>query len=183
MDNLSENDIDETILPKIYTQSYTKKALIDGVLHIPLKNYVGEDGSLAEILKVSETGEVEQLKQFKIVQINSTMLTPGTIKGWHLHLKQNDLWYVMPTSHLIVCLWDVRKNSPTKGTVMRFALGEGNAQILFIPKGVAHGAANFSQKNAEVLYFVDQKFDINNPDEKRIPWNALGDDFWNPQKD
>ena len=37
--------------------------------------------------------------------------------------------------------------------------------------------------SAELLYFVDQKFDINNPDERRIPWDSLGENFWKPQRD
>lgn len=50
-------------------------------------------------------------------------------------------------------------------------------------KGIAHGSLNLSHKPAELLYFVDKQFDINNPDEKRIPWDAKGEDFWKPQGD
>lgn len=181
--HLAENDIDATVAPKIYGQSYKAKAKIDGVIIIPLKNHVGEDGDLSEVIKTTANGDVEGLSGFKIAQINSTKIYPGTIKGWHLHFKQNDLWYVMPPSHLLVGLWDVRENSPTKGNVMRLALGGGNAQLLYIPKGVAHGTTNVTTKDARILYFVDQTFDLNNPDEKRIPWDALGKDFWIPAKD
>lgn len=181
--NLTDSDIDQSIAPKLYSQAYKEKVRIEGVQFISLKNHVGEDGDLSEVLKITQTGEVEGITDFKIAQINSTKLSPGTIKGWHLHFKQNDLWYVMPSSHLLVCVWDVRKFSNTKGAVMRFAMGGGNSQLLFIPKGVAHGAANVSQKDTHILYFVDQKFDINDPDEKRIPWDSLGADFWRPLRD
>lgn len=180
---LTKNDIDESIAPKIYVQDYKEKVNIEGVVLIPLKNFVGEDGDLSEILKITESGEVEGLKGFKIAQINRTKVYPEIVKGWHLHFKQNDAWCVSPSSHLLVCLWDLRKSSPTKGAVARFSLGGGNSQLLFIPKGVAHGASNVSQKDAEILYFVDQYFDAKNPDEKRIPWDSLGKDFWKPHKD
>jgi len=180
---LTDQDIDDNIAPKIYSQIYKEKIQIDGVHLIQLKNHVGEDGDLSEILKISEAGFVESMPDFKLAQINSTKLYPGTIKGWHLHFKQNDLWYVIPSSHLIVCLWDIRKDSNTKDSVMRLTMGGGSSQLLFIPKGVAHGAANVTNNEAQIIYFVDQKFDVNNPDEKRIPWDSLGKDFWNPRRD
>lgn len=182
-EQLTEQDIDESITPKMYSQEYKEKVTIEGVKLINLKNFVGEDGDLSEVIKLNNAGEVEGVPGFKIAQINSTKIYPGTIKGWHLHFKQNDLWHVLPSGHLIVCLWDVRKSSPTKGKTMRFALGGGNTHLLFIPKGVAHGASNISTHDAQVLYFVDQKFDMNNPDEKRIPWDSLGADMWVPKKD
>lgn len=181
--HLSENDIDEEIASKMYSQSYAEKDTIEGVSLITLKNFVGEDGDLSEVLKFTLTGEVENLPHFKLAQINRTKLSSGAVKGWHLHFKQNDVWHVLPSSKLLVGLWDVRKASPTHGKKMRLALGGGNAHLLFIPKGVAHGAANISEKDAEMLYFVDQKFDLQNPDEKRMPWDSLGKDFWQPQRD
>lgn len=180
---LSENDIDETVASKVYTQKYSEKAVIEGVSIISLKNNVSEDGDFSEIVRITESGEIEQLPGFKIAQINRSKLYPGAIKGWHLHLRQDDLWHVLPSTHLLVGLWDLRKSSKTKGVTMRIALGGGNSKLLFIPKGVAHGAVNITSKAAEVFYFVNQKFDINNPDEKRLSWDSLGADFWKPLKD
>ncbi|CAN5207757.1 dTDP-4-dehydrorhamnose 3,5-epimerase family protein [soil metagenome] len=181
--HLSEHDIDDEIVSKLYTQSYGAKDKIEGVMLIALKNFVGEDGDLSEVLKFTESGEVENLPGFKVAQINRTQLSSGSIKGWHLHFRQNDVWHVLPSSTLLVGLWDVRKASPSYGKKMRLALGGRASHLLFIPKGVAHGAANNSQKDAEMLYFVDQKFDLQNPDEKRMPWDSLGKDFWQPQRD
>lgn len=182
-ENLTENDIDEQVAPKIYTQTYGKKPVIDRVSLVQLKNFIGEDGDLSEVIKFTKEGNVEGFADFKIAQINRTKLYPWAIKGWHLHLAQDDLWHVLPSSHLVVGLWDIRKSSKTKGVAMRIALGGGESKLLFIPKGVAHGAVNVSSKEAEVLYFVNQKFDVNNPDEKRLPWDSLGADFWRPLKD
>lgn len=182
-ENLTENDIDAAVAPKIYTQTYGNKPTIEGVSVINLKNFVGEDGDLSEVIKITEEGNVEGFPGFKIVQINRTKLYPGAIKGWHLHFKQDDLWHVLPSSHIIVGLWDLRNSSKTKGAVMRIALGGDESKLLFIPKGVAHGSVNVSKKVAEVLYFVNQQFNVNDPDEKRLPWDSLGADFWKPLKD
>ncbi len=181
--SLTESDIDGNIASKIYSQGYKEKVTIEGVQIFPLKNHVGEDGDLCEVLRIAANGEVENIKDFKLAQMNRTKIYPGVVKGWHLHFKQNDLLHVTPSSHFIVGLWDVRKSSPTNGAVMRLALGGGNSHLLYIPKGVAHGASNISQSEAEVLYFVDQKFDMHNPDVKRIAWDSLGSDFWNPKRD
>lgn len=182
-ENLTEKDIDVTIAPKLYTQKYSGKPLIDGVSTFQLKNFVGEDGDFSELMRLSSDGEIEGIPGFSVQQINRTKLYPGTIKGWHLHFKQDDVWYALPSSYVIVGLWDLRNSSKTKGAVMRIVLGGGESKLLFIPRGVAHGSVNISKKEAEVLYFVNQKFDINVPDEKRLPWDSLGADFWRPLKD
>lgn len=181
--SLTENDIDQQVLPKVYTQTYGNKPVIEGVSIVTLKNFIGEDGDLSEVIKFTKEGTIEGFDGFKIEQINRTKLYPRAIKGWHLHLRQDDLWHVLPSSHIVVGLWDIRSSSKTKGAVMRVVLGGGESKLLFIPKGVAHGAMNVSQKDAEVLYFVNQRFDASNPDEKRLPWNSLGADFWKPLKD
>lgn len=181
-DHLTEQDIIE-VPQKLYTQAYKEKVDIEGVSLISLKNNVGEDGDLGEVIRTTDNGEVEQIPGFKIAQINRTKLYSGAIKGWHVHFRQEDVWFVLPSSHLIVGLWDLRKSSKTKGSVMRLALGGGNSQLLFIPRGVAHGSVNISQKEAEVFYFVNKKFNIEDPDEKRLPWDSLGVDFWTPKKD
>jgi dTDP-4-dehydrorhamnose 3,5-epimerase-like enzyme len=47
---------------------------------------------------------------------------------------------------------------------------------------VAHGLVNISKKESNMLYFVNQQFNIEDPDEYRLPWDTLGEDFWTPIK-
>lgn len=182
-DSLTLSDLDETLSGKIYTQNYSSKKTIDGVKIIPLEKHLAEDGDFAEIIRLSENGELEQVQGFRLAQVNRTKLNPGSLKAWHLHFNQDELWYLIPTGLLFVGLWDVRKDSPTKGVAMRIVLGGGKSNLLFIPKGVAHGSANFSPEAVELFYFVNQKFNLANPDEHRIPWDSLGTDFWAPERD
>lgn len=181
--NFSLNDVDEKIKEKISTQNYSAKRIIEGVKIINLKNNVGEAGDFSEILRIDENNELETLPGFKIRQINRTKLLPKGIKAWHLHFEQEELWYINPRDHLFVGLWDIRKNSSTNGVTMRVNLGGGTSQLLLIPKGVAHGSANFSEKPIELYYFANQRFNRENPDEKRIKWDILGSEFWSPIKD
>lgn len=183
MKNLTIDDIDPTAVKKIYTQSYNKEELIEGVRLIQLDNHVSEEGDFCELIRLNENGALINLPFFKLTQINRTKLYSQSIKAWHLHFSQNEIWYISPADHLLVGLWDTRKESKTKLKTTRLVLGGGNSQLLFIPKGIAHGNRNLSTKSVELFYFVDKLFNVDDPDEKRLPWDILGADFWLPQRD
>lgn len=180
---LTTNDLVDQYQSKIYNQSYNKEKIIEGVKIVDAHINVGEDSDFSEVLRIDERGELIVFPGFRLKQVNRTRLHPNSIKAWHLHLKQDEIWYVMPRYHLLVGLWDLRKNSNTKDIRMRVILGGGKSQLLYIPKGVAHGSANFLNVDVDMLYFVDQLFDKKNPDEKRLNWNILGEDFWQPARD
>ncbi len=182
-EGLKITDLIDTASSKLTTQNYSSNESIDGVEIIELETHVGEQGDFSEVLVLNEAGEVEGIPGFKLAQINRTRLLPNSIKAWHLHLKQYEMWFVPPTSQLFVGLWDVRKDSSTSGKSLRINMGGGKSEILIIPKGVAHGSGNFSGKEAELIYFVNRSFNRENPDEHRLPWDTLGSDFWTPAKD
>lgn len=177
------DDIDEKIRPKVYTQDYSPKILIDGVKIIQLKHAVGEEGDFSELMRLNEKGEFNEIPGFSVRQINRSTQFPNSIKAWHMHLKQDELWYVPEESQLLAGLWDIRKNSKTHGITNRIVLGETTHRMLYIPRGVAHGSANFSTNQGIIIYFMNGQFDIKHPDEHRIPWDSLGADFWKPERD
>lgn len=180
---LTLGDIDEKIKPKVYTQNYDHKPTIDGVKIIQLKEMSGEDSDFSEILRITSSGEAELFPGFRIAQINRSTQIAGSVKAWHLHLIQDEIWYVPDESRLLTGLWDVRANSPTKGVTMRIPMGGGSRRMVFIPHGVAHGSVNLTAQTGSIMYFMNSQFDTKNPDEHRIPWDALGADFWTPQRD
>ena len=163
-------------------QDYSKKAVIDGVQILNLNMFVDDGGALAEIIRVDDNGNLVLFPDFKVKQSTFSQMMPGTIKAFHLHYNQEDVWFVMPYDRLLVGLFDARKDSPTYQKMMRFVLGAGRAQALYIPRGVAHGLANVWQNPANMIYFVNQWFDAVNPDEHRLPWDIVGDDFWDIRK-
>jgi len=179
---LTLSDIDEKARGKIYIQDYSAKPTIEGVKIIPVKNYISEDGDFSEIIRM-KNGKVAGLEDFEVVQLNRSKLLPGSIKGWHLHFQQEDIFYLPPSDFLLVGLWDLRRNSKTNGISMKITLGAGQSSLLYVPRGVAHGMANVSNQDIELFYFVNQQFDFKNPDERRLPWNSAGEDFWQPKKD
>lgn len=180
---LSTDDILTQIKEKVYSEDYSDKTSIEGVKILTLKTFPSEEGDFGELMRLGEKAEIEVIPSFTVAQINRTTLLGESVKAWHLHLKQDEIWFVVPSGHVLVGLWDVRKNSPTCGAIMRVILGCGQSKLLFIPKGVAHGSKNLMPDPTELFYFVNKQFDIHDPDEKRIPWDAKGKNFWKPQGD
>ncbi len=165
----------------LVNQNYSKKSTINGVEIIPLRTFPEEGGLFCENLRIQENGQIsywnalgEQkiLEKFILRQINSSVLRPETIKAWHIHKLQTDVWMVPPGGgHLFVGLWDLREDSPTHKIFMRIYLGEYHIALLRIPPGVAHGARALENNSALLTYFIDQHF--NPEDEFRLSWDAL----------
>jgi len=179
---LTLDDINQDARGKIYIQDYSAKPTIEGVKIIPVRNFIGEDGDFSEIIRLSN-GEIEEIPGMNVTQINRSKLLPGAIKGWHMHFEQEDIFYLPPSDSLLVGLWDLRKSSETSGVSMKITLGAGVSSLLYIPRGVAHGMTNISGEPIDLFYFVNQQFDAKNPDERRLPWDSLGADFWTPIRD
>lgn len=178
-DHLSHDNIDSALRDKVFIQDYSQKPIIEGVQVKEIRNMVGEDGDFSELIRLTENGEVEGFPGFKVRQINRSKMLPGAIKAWHLHFKQDEIQTVNPENHLVIGLWDVREDSPTKGVTMKLTLGGGKAHLIYIPKGVAHGYMNVSKRPATILYFVSEQFNSEDADERRLPWNSV-EGFWEP---
>jgi len=182
MNNLSKDDLKKDIQSKVFIQDYSKKPVIEGVKIIEIKRFTGEDGTFEELVRVNEEGCLEVFPEFKVRQINRSKILPNAVKAWHLHFKQEDIWYVEPEDHMILGLWDLREKSPTKDLKMRVVLGAGFSRLVYIPRGVAHGVVNVNNQPGTIIYFVNAQFNFQDPDEHRLKWDAVGADFWIPEK-
>jgi dTDP-4-dehydrorhamnose 3,5-epimerase len=176
---LTRNDIAENFRDRVTVQDYSPKPTIDGVRFLPLKRFVDDGGSFMELGRLTK-GELQDVPGFEARQVSYSTMLPGVIKAFHLHFNQSELWFVPPESRLVMGLLDVRAKSPTSGARMRFVMGDGQARFVFIPAGVAHGAANLSDRTGQIIYFMNQQFtpEPDKSDEKRLPWDVLGADFW-----
>ncbi len=174
--------IDPKYQKKVTFQEYGKKKTIEGVQIVNINIMSATDGYFLELARLTDKGHLEQFPGFEVRQINFSVVEPGGIKGWHMHYKQEDLWYISPDSMVLVGLRDLRKDSPTMGVEMKFSMGNHKSQLLLIPRGVAHGVANISTKPAVMVYLINQQFDINDPDERRLPVDKFGKDFWEMPK-
>jgi dTDP-4-dehydrorhamnose 3,5-epimerase len=181
---LSAADLRPDIASRLSTQQYDGKPRLHDVLLLDLRASLDAGGAFMETARLDENGRMKALPDhdFRVRQTNYSEIEPGAVKAWHLHFNQEDVWFVPPRDRVLVGLWDVRADSPTSGLTMRFVLGAGRPQLLYIPRGVAHGVANLGAAPAQVWYFVNQEFDPQAPDEHRLPWDAAGAEFWEIEK-
>jgi dTDP-4-dehydrorhamnose 3,5-epimerase len=175
---LIPSDIGPAYRELVSTQEYPKRRLIDGVQILDLRLLQDDGGSFAEIVRFDDTGHLLAIPEFQVRQSSYSLVLPGAIKAFHLHYNQDDVWFVPPSDRMLVGLVDTRAESPTYRETMRFVMGAGKAQIVYIPRGVGHGCANIGNVPATILYYVNQHFDLADPDERRLPHDLLGDAFW-----
>jgi dTDP-4-dehydrorhamnose 3,5-epimerase len=176
MVNISKNYAD-----LITVQEYNQKQSINGVKLIDLKLHADDGGEFLELGRLDQ-GKMKSLPDFEVKQFSWSRLLPGTVKAFHIHRRQADLWYVSPFDRVLVGLADLREESPTYNVKIRLVLGGSQAKLLYIPRGVAHGAGNPWSQPATVVYFTDKEFDPANPDEGRLPYDLFGQDFWTIKK-
>ncbi|MBX3136690.1 dTDP-4-dehydrorhamnose 3,5-epimerase family protein [Candidatus Obscuribacterales bacterium] len=179
---LTKDEIGQDFIGGLSVQDYQKKPTIEGVQLIDLKLMLDDGGCFTELLRLDENGNFAQIPDFKVRQSNYSQMMPGVIKAFHLHFNQEDVWFIHPYDRLLIGLFDARKESKTYNNSMRFVMGGGRPQLLYIPRGVAHGLANVWNTPASMIYFVNQFFDVHEPDEHRLPWDILGEDFWQIKK-
>ncbi len=177
---LTPGDLVEDAARDLARQSYAPRPPIAGVTLGEVPVFRSPDGLFAEVVRLDPERQVEGVAGFRPVQWNWSLLEPGAVKAWHLHLDQEDLWIVPPDSALLVGLVDLRRRSPTASTVQRLALGGGRCHRLLIPRGVAHGVANLGTRPQAMLYAVNRFFsaDPEQTDEWRLPWDRFGASFW-----
>ena len=136
--------------------------MIDGVQIKKLRVIPDERGRLMEVLRSDD----ELFEKFGQAYI--TTAYPGAVKAWHYHKKQTDHFCVIKGMMKVV-LYDARKDSPTKGEVNEFFLGEHNPILLKIPKMVYHGFKTISETEAVCLNIPTEVYVYDDPDEHRVP--------------
>jgi dTDP-4-dehydrorhamnose 3,5-epimerase len=135
--------------------------VIHGVVTKNLRVIPDERGFLMEILRRDDSF-FEKFGQAYI-----TVVYPGVVKGWHYHLRQTDHFCVVKGMGKVV-LYDRRPDSPTKGEINEFFMGERNPILLRIPPGVVHGIKGIGVEPAYLLNIPDEPYDYAQPDEHRI---------------
>lgn len=143
--------------------------MIEGVQIKKLKVYQDEPdlkqkakpGYFVEVLRQTD----KLLKKFG--QSNFTVAPSGTIKAFHSHRYQDDLWFVA-SGYAGIVLYDARKKSPTYGKTQVIYSGEGDYKLVLIPVGVAHGYKVLSRTPCALFYHVTHEYNRKKPDEIRI---------------
>jgi len=138
--------------------------LIEGVELKQLKKNVDERGYLCELLR-KDWGI---FKEFAMAYFSITF--PGVVRAWHKHpqSRQEDRMCVIEgTAKMAV--YDDREESPTKGLINEFILGEDNLALLKIPGECWHGVKALGVKPVLLINFPTKLYDYEKPDEERLP--------------
>jgi dTDP-4-dehydrorhamnose 3,5-epimerase len=138
---------------------------IDGVWVKDLAVIPDERGRLMEILRADDDG----FETFGQVYISTTY--PGVVKAWHLHKVQDDNFCCVKGMVKLV-LYDARDDSPTKGTLTEYFIGDHNPKLVRVPAGVYHGWKCISEDESIVVNVPTEPYNREAPDEYRAAWNT-----------
>jgi dTDP-4-dehydrorhamnose 3,5-epimerase len=98
-------------------------------------------------------------------------LRPGKAKGWGLHKLHDDRYFLMH-GELLLVLYDVRPDSPTRGLVSKIVLSDYDRRLINIPAGVWHANWNIGREDVVVVNFPTRPYDHENPDKYRLPLDS-----------
>jgi dTDP-4-dehydrorhamnose 3,5-epimerase len=145
-----------------------KKLKIPDVILIKPKVFEDERGFFMETFNNSDFEKFGIV--FKPVQENHSKSKYGVLRGLHFQkepYQQAKLVRCIKGKIFDVAV-DIRRNSPTFSKHISVILSAKNKNILFIPKGFAHGFQVLS-KEAEVTYLVDAPYSKEH--DNGIIWN------------
>jgi dTDP-4-dehydrorhamnose 3,5-epimerase len=140
--------------------------LIDGVRVSPVAIWPDDRGYFLEVIRIGQ-GLAAHFSP-ETTQVSTALSYPGTIKAFHFHKHQTDLW-VPATGMLQVALVDLRAQSPTFGVKNTMYLGALRAWQVLVPPGVGHGYKVIGESAATLVYVTNRFY--NPADEGRIPYN------------
>jgi dTDP-4-dehydrorhamnose 3,5-epimerase len=113
--------------------------MIEGVKIIPLRQIVDERGKIMHMLKATD------LYFLGFGEIYFSCAWPDTIKAWHIHRTMTVNNAVISGRAKLV-MYDLRRESSTKGELQEVFLGEDNYCLVQIPPGIANGYKAYGDK-------------------------------------
>lgn len=138
---------------------------IHGVLVRPAITHVDERGSVCEMFSTAW-----RFDERPLVYVYQVSLLPKYVKGWVVHLDQDDRLF-FSVGRMRVVLYDARKNSPTFKRLNTVQAGELNRCLLRIPAGVYHAIQNIGPSEAYFFNMPTKPYCHDNPDKFRLPPN------------
>jgi dTDP-4-dehydrorhamnose 3,5-epimerase len=140
--------------------------LIEGVRVQPYDLWPDDRGYFLEVMRMGQ-GLAASFDP-ATTQISSALSYPGTIKAFHFHKFQTDLWVPMQ-GVFQVALVDLRPESATFGLKNTLYVGALRPWQILIPPGVGHGYKVAGEGSGVLVYVTNQLY--NPSDEGRIAYN------------
>lgn len=140
--------------------------LIEGVAIRPFDLWPDDRGYFLEVARMGQ-GLAAGFPA-ESTQVSAALSYPGTIKAFHYHLHQTDLW-VPATGMFQVTLVDLRPESRTFGRKNTMYVGALKTWQFLIPPGVGHGYKVIGEQPAILVYVTNRLY--NPKDEGRVAYN------------
>lgn len=157
----------------IHAEVGPEKGQIAGTVIKFLASWPDDRGHFAEIFRDSEA----VARGFAVKQTSLTMTRPGTIKAFHYHLEQDDIF--CPVAGTIrIALVDFREDSPTFGIANSIFCGDRYLKAVRIPAGVAHGYEVLGSAEMTMVYWTNQHYNPKDEFRSRFDDPAIGFTFW-----
>lgn len=158
----------------IHSQVGPEKGQIEGTVIKPLTSWPDDRGHFTEIFRDHE----DVVAGFEVKQTSLTMTRPGTIKAFHFHEFQDDV-FVPLVGTIRISLVDFRTASPTYGLANSIFCGDRYLKAVRIPKGVAHGYEVLGDTEMTMVYYTNQHYNPKDEhrfahDDPRIGWTWWG---------
>ena len=137
--------------------------LPDGMIQRASRKHIDDRGSVVEMFDTRwdwHPDPIEFVYRFTI--------RPGVIKGWGLHQRHEDRYFLLKGEMELV-LYDVRPESSTYGQVSKIVLSEDQPRIVNVPRNVWHADHNIGDTEVLVVNFPTIQYDHGAPDKIRLP--------------
>ena len=148
--------------------------IIDGVIITDKLPIHDERGYVQHFMKIND------LEYTKFGEVYFSTIYKDAVKAWHLHTEMT-LNYLCVYGMIKLVLFDDRENSPTKGILNEFFIGEKNQKMITIPKGIWNGFKGYGEKDfsivanfTDVIHSKDEiirNFPHENPIVNRYNWD------------
>jgi dTDP-4-dehydrorhamnose 3,5-epimerase len=134
---------------------------IEGVASVPLPTFADHRGTLTPIAMSGDFWSEPVVHAYRIT------IRPGRIKGWGMHRRQADRYFVCG-GRIRVVLYDGRVDSPSHGAYDVLSFDETTPALVRIPPGVWHADQNTGETDALIINFPTRAYDPDDPDKHRI---------------
>ena len=135
--------------------------MIEGVALHPLRQFADDRGCTMHMLRSDDP----HFRAFGEIYFSG--VRHGKIKGWYRH-RQKTLNYAVPAGMIRVVIYDDRPDSPTRGCLDEYLLGEAvdHYALLTIPPHLWYGVQGLGPGTAIIANCSDLPNDPNESDRK-----------------
>jgi dTDP-4-dehydrorhamnose 3,5-epimerase len=149
-------------------QTQVQRFELEGVQVRDINKIPDERGFFAEVIRKDWA---DMFGQEWISQMNLSLSYPGIIRAWHRHARGQVDYFLVIQGTMKIVAYDDNKESLTYQKMVEVVASEERLQLVRVPGHYWHGTKTVSSKPSLTIYFVNNVYDYNNPDEERRPWN------------